>query len=248
MGRSANHGAERTQMAWTWMQRALLAVALGLLTWVAAAWLDHSLRERAALGAFVAAGTFSTSSGAGVAEPTGLGERLPVQPPSEAAERNPDALEPGGTLAVLDIPAIHLVAPILDGTDAFTLNHGVGRIRGTALPGHGGNIALAGHRDSYFRGLRHLKRGDQISLRTHGGVDTYTVNRLEVVAPEDVSVLQATEDASLTLVTCYPFHFLGRAPQRFVVTANRTHHSAVGLKTPDTRSIPQPSSSTKEEL
>jgi sortase A len=104
----------------------------------------------------------------------------------------------------------------------------VGRIAGTARPGEEGNIGIAGHRDSFFRGLKDVTAGDAIELKTRSGMDTYLVEKIQVVAPSDVSVLREQETRSLTLVTCYPFYFVGSAPQRFVVTAFLTQHTPFG--------------------
>ena len=110
---------------------------------------------------------------------------------------------------------------LLEGTDEATLDRAVGRIEGTAKPGEPGNLGIAGHRDGYFRGLRHLQRGDAISLTTLDGVARYRVEKIEVVRPERVDVLQPTGEPMLTLVTCYPFYYIGDAPKRFVVQARQ---------------------------
>lgn len=123
-------------------------------------------------------------------------------------------------LAVLRIPGIHLEVPVLDGTDVLTLNHAAGRIAGTALPGQAGNIGIAAHRDSFFRNLGKLRVGDPIELETRNGVQTYVIEQTRIVMPDDVSVLDPRPTPSLTLVTCYPFHYLGRAPQRYIVIAS----------------------------
>ena len=126
----------------------------------------------------------------------------------------------GTPLAVLRIPSVQLEAPVLEGTDRITLNSGVGRIAGTALPGERGNIGIAGHRDGFFRALKDLNRGDTIQLVTSHGTDTYVVDKLLITLPSDASVLRASTQSELTLVTCYPFYFVGTAPQRFIVRAS----------------------------
>jgi len=123
-------------------------------------------------------------------------------------------------LAVLRIPKLRLEAPIFDGTDELTLNRGVGRIRGTAKIGHPGNTGLAGHRDGFFRGLKDIAPGDIVELTIPGRSDHYVVTDIQITTPEDVSVLRPTADTSLTLVTCYPFYFVGSAPQRYIVRAS----------------------------
>jgi sortase A len=122
-------------------------------------------------------------------------------------------------LAVLRIPKIRLEAPVLPGTDDRTLDRAVGHIEGTAKPGTDGNAGIAGHRDGFFRGLKDIAPGDVIELDTLQGKDAYRVERTWVVDPEDVSVLAQTPARTLTLVTCYPFYYVGSAPRRFIVRA-----------------------------
>jgi sortase A len=122
-------------------------------------------------------------------------------------------------LGVLGIPKIGLRVPVFDGTDELNLNRGVGRIEGTAAMGAVGNVGIAGHRDGFFRGLKDIEVGDVIEVQSIGGAIRYHVTELLIVAPEDVYVLDPTDGATLTLVTCYPFYFVGDAPQRFIVKA-----------------------------
>ena len=129
---------------------------------------------------------------------------------------------PSDALARLDVPDASLSVMVLEGTDAWTLNRAVGRIEGTARPGEGGNVGIAGHRDGFFRGLRHLEIGDPLILTTLNGVGYYEVVELKVVSPIDVEVLGPTTEPTLTLVTCYPFYYVGDAPERFIVRARRT--------------------------
>ena len=124
-------------------------------------------------------------------------------------------------LAVLRIPRIRLEVAVLEGTDEFVLNRAVGHIAGTALPGADGNSGIAGHRDGFFRGLKDIAVGDVVEIETLDGKEEYRIERTWIVTPEDVSVLDRTPARSLTLVTCYPFYFIGSAPQRFIVRAVR---------------------------
>jgi sortase A len=122
-------------------------------------------------------------------------------------------------LAVLRIKKIGLEVPVLRGTDEQTLDRAVGLIEYTAEPGTVGNLGIAGHRDGFFRGLKDIAVGDRIELDTLAGADVYRVERVWIVNPDDVSVLDPTPTAALTLVTCHPFYFSGSAPQRFIVRA-----------------------------
>jgi sortase A len=121
----------------------------------------------------------------------------------------------GPPLAILRIPKLRIVAPVLNGTDDLSLNRGVGRIPGTAFPGQAGNIGIAGHRDSFFRRLKDINRGERIEL------DLYLVDKVYITRPQDVDVLRSGSTPAITLVTCYPFYYAGSAPQRYIVQAFR---------------------------
>jgi sortase A len=133
-------------------------------------------------------------------------------------------------LAVLRVPKIGLEVAVLPGTDDFTLNRSVGHIDDTALPGTDGNSGIAGHRDGFFRGLKDVGTGDAIELDTLQGEEVYRVERVWVVYPDDVTVLDATPTRSLTLVTCYPFYHVGPAPQRYIVRAVRAGGPATAAR------------------
>lgn len=130
------------------------------------------------------------------------------------------AIYMGAPLAVLSIPRLRLDVPVFEGTDELTLNRGAGRIVGTARPGEQGNIGIAAHRDGFFRGLKDVRPGDRIELAEVGRKFVYSVDNIAVVDPGDVMVLHALPQPSLTLVTCYPFYFVGDAPQRYIVQAS----------------------------
>ena len=161
-------------------------------------------------------------------------------------------------LAVLRISKINLEVPVLSGTDDLTLNRGVGLIRSTARPGDNGNIGIAGHRDGFFRGLKDIGPGDTIELESPGRIDVYRVAQIVIVRPDDVSVLQPTSFPQLTLVTCYPFYFIGSAPKRYIVLASLVAHDrspsekrraptdSAFLKPAVHDSNPQPQNSIKE--
>ena len=125
-----------------------------------------------------------------------------------------------GPIGRIEVPRVQLSAAILDGVDTGTLDRAVGHVPGTAYPGEAkGRVALAAHRDSFFRDLGILRRGDTIRLATGGRVREYKVESTEVVKPDQIEVLAPTPDSMLTLVTCYPFRYLGNAPERFIVNA-----------------------------
>jgi sortase A len=125
-------------------------------------------------------------------------------------------------LGVLRIPSIGIEVPVLEGTDDLTLNRAVGHIDGTAAPGEEGNIGIAGHRDGFFRGLKDVHLGEYLDLYTEQGNRRYIVDEIHIVPPEDVSVLAPRPRSSITLVTCYPFYFVGSAPLRYIVHASTT--------------------------
>ena len=127
-----------------------------------------------------------------------------------------DALPP---LALLSIESVGIRVAVFEGTSDRVLNLGAGRVPGTGEFGEVGNLALAGHRDGYFRGLKDIEIGDDIEVRHADGVINYSVTDLFVVDPDAVHVLEPTREATLTLITCYPFYFVGHAPQRFIVRA-----------------------------
>jgi len=129
--------------------------------------------------------------------------------------------------ALLRIPKVGIEVPVLEGTSDATLNRGVGHIAGTALPGQPGNLAITGHRDGFFRPLKDVVPGDIIELQrpnqssgqTAQQTDRYVVRNIKIVSPTDTSVLNNTTGSTLTLVTCFPFYYVGAAPQRYIVQA-----------------------------
>ena len=131
------------------------------------------------------------------------------------------AIKPGDVLGRLDIPRLELSVAVLQGTSSRMLRRGTGHIEGTPLPGEPGNSGIAGHRDTFFRGLRDIRKNDEIQFQTTTELFRFAVDWAKVVAPDDLSVLAPSTESSLTLVTCYPFYFVGPAPSRFVVRAHR---------------------------
>jgi sortase A len=145
----------------------------------------------------------------------------PVPPVVEPVPRPTPVQPPARTSVIgrLEIPNLHLSAMVREGADARTLRLAVGHIPGTALPGERGNVGLAGHRDTFFRALRGIEVNDSIEFETATEVYRYLVQSTQIVGPRDVQVLASAGGNNLTLVTCYPFYYVGSAPKRFVVRA-----------------------------
>jgi sortase A len=165
-----------------------------------------------------------------------IGPVAPVGPPAPAAaatkEKKSEAPPPPrietpqldpGTFGRIEIPRLGLKAIIREGADETTLARAVGLVPGAAQPGESGNIVLAGHRDTFFRPLRKIRVNDRIRVVVPPHEYEYRVDSLRIVAPEETSVLQSKGFEELTLVTCYPFRFVGPAPDRFIVSASRVN-------------------------
>jgi LPXTG-site transpeptidase (sortase) family protein len=127
----------------------------------------------------------------------------------------------GDVLGELDIPRLHLSVMVFEGDDPGILRIGAGHIPGTALPDNTGNIGIAAHRDTWFRPLRVIHANDLITLKTPAGMSRFAVTKTGIVPPADVAVLAQSPGRDLTLVTCYPFYYIGNAPQRFIVHARK---------------------------
>lgn len=151
----------------------------------------------------------------------------------------------GDPLALLKVDKIHLEVPVFEGTDDRVLNRGTGRIIGTARIGESGNIGIAGHRDGFFRGLKDVYVGDSVELETTSGTQTYVIDWIKVVDESDVSVLRQEPASALTLVTCYPFYFVGSAPQRYIVHASLKGETKT-INEPAKASLQATASRTKE--
>ena len=180
-----------------WVEWALLAIGC-----VAFAWYINegvaTAREQAALSRELESARAQVAVGAGTIR------AIPARAP----------------IARIELPRLKLSAAAREGVDTGTLRTAVGHIPGTALPGEPGNAGFAAHRDTFFRPLQGVRAGDEVVLTTPGGVYRYAVVTTRVVEPSEVSVLSVTKDPTLTLVTCYPFDYIGSAPQRFIVRAN----------------------------
>jgi len=190
-----------------WVERLLLLAGVAMLGWVAVIVTDATIAQRMARESLAIASPVDTSAS----------PREPARAEG-GSSRSPIPVR-GSALAELSIPRLHLSAVVLHGSDAHTLRRGPGHLENTALPGESGNAVIAGHRDTFFRPLRDIQVGDDVFVDTRQGRFQYRVTSLRVVKPHDLSVLNPTEDAVLTLITCYPFWVLGDAPDRFVVRA-----------------------------
>ncbi len=138
--------------------------------------------------------------------------------PAEAGFQ-PEYPSTGSTIAMLEIPRLGLSTVVIEGAEERELKLGPGHIKGTPFPGGGGNIGIAGHRDTVFRPLRFIRINDPINVIAHQQEYQYRVVSTQIVGPRDVQVLYPTGRETLTLVTCYPFDFVGAAPKRFIVRA-----------------------------
>jgi sortase A len=174
--------------------------------------LDEALRQRSHPAATQASSTPAAESDA-------LGS---FQEKEKDEVFAPEAdLEEGALIGRIEIPRVGVSAIVLHGVGNKTLRRGVGHIPGTPLPGQGGNFGLAGHRDSFFRALKDIRQDDTIELTTLDGTFEYKVEWTKIVTPEDTYVLEDEGTPALTLVTCYPFYYVGSAPKRFIVRAHR---------------------------
>jgi len=151
------------------------------------------------------------------------------QPEQKSARPQPyfDPYKVGDTVAKLRLPGLETPLFVIEGTDQKELKKGPGHMPGTALPGVDGNCVIAGHRDTHFRALEGIKKGDEIELETKYGTFRYQVRSMEVVLPTNVNSLYPTNDAVLHLITCYPFRYVGHAPKRMVIEATLARDNAV---------------------
>lgn len=214
--------AQMTAMRIESFERIVLATGLMLFgVWLGAR-IHSVVNSRVAIAQFESANqTESSDDVATLPDPSAT---MPVDfrlwsPKRVSAYEESLTLKTEPALAILRIPKIHLEVPVFNDTDDLTLNRGVGRILGTARIGEIGNLGLAGHRDGFFRGLQDIESGDVIELVRATHLDQYIVTEISVVTPEHTSVLRRTTVPTLTLVTCFPFYFIGHAPKRYIVTS-----------------------------
>ena len=195
-----------------WAERLLILVGVACLGYLVYTYVEARLYqsfEDRELDKILSDGTVSGTSGTAPEEVASATEAAP-----------PRTFAPGSTVGRIEIPRLGVSAVIRAGSDARTLRLAVGYIPGTGLPGERGNFGLAGHRDTFFRKLRDINPDDEIRIVTSDGVFHYYVQRTSIVMPKDVWVLDPTSYPALTLVTCYPFNYIGSAPKRFIVRAS----------------------------
>jgi sortase A len=180
--------------------------------------------DQALLDAHAAADAKTQASGP--ADVAGTSPLMPVFVEANDADGNKSPLPVGGPLGRIEIASIGLTAMVEEGTGRKTLQRGVGHIVGTSLLGQSGNAGLAGHRDTFFRKLRNIHEGDEITVTTLAGTFLYRVDLISIVEPQDSAVLRDSGGDFLTLVTCYPFTFVGPAPKRFIVRARQVPPAA----------------------
>lgn len=194
-----------------WTQRLLFAAGLALLAWCAYVLLD--------------ARNFQQAEDRRLDQLLSVSQQTsPRTPQTPSSTAPPVPLPPAradGLIGRLDIPRLALSAVVIEGVGASALRRAVGHIPGTALPGQPGNVGISGHRDTFFRPLRNIRRDDAVTLTTVLGEFRYRVVSTSIVRPDNIAVLNPTENQILTLVTCYPFYFVGPAPSRFIVRAER---------------------------
>jgi sortase A len=190
---------------------ALIAVGVGCLAWYGV--------ERARRS------VFQEQQNAALNQALRLDAQNPAAPPGAALP--PASPEPrSAVVGRLEIPRVHLSVIVMEGDDDATLKNAVGHLPDTVMPWENGNSAFAGHRDTFFRPLQDVRAGDEIRLASARGILVYRVRDTRVVDPDDLSVLAPSAQPELTLVTCYPFYFIGHAPRRYIVRADRVDSAA----------------------
>jgi sortase A len=152
---------------------------------------------------------------------------------------SPPPVRRGDVIGELDIPRLRLSVIVFEGDDAGILSQGAGHIPGTSLRAGSGNIGIAAHRDTYFRSLRVIHANDVITLKTPAGISRYAVTDTMIVRPSDIGVLARAPGRDLTLVTCYPFYYVGNAPERFIVHAREIDSALPREKTPQSETSKQ---------
>ena len=199
-----------------WLERGLLGVGLALAAWCAAVLVEARFYKQlpvpASYGPLKVTQTVILPGEGGGSTPT----------PAPSA---------GALIGRLEAPTVKMSATVLEGSDDGTLSRGAGHIEDTPFPGQPGNVGIAGHRDTTFRALRHIHVGDALEYKTADRLYRYRISKTLIVGPDDVYVLDPTPQPALTLVTCYPFEFIGHAPKRFIIRADLVGEEALADET-----------------
>lgn len=196
-----------------WWSRLCLFVGLAAIGWAVYFWVEaqiYQIRQRRQFDTIVSTRTI---------EPEAIGQAPLTETPILKAPR----LVTGSVLGQLEIPRIGLSVMVIEGDSASILRRAAGHLEGTALPGGPGNVAIAAHRDTFFHALRDIRHRDVIALNTLRGSYQYEVESVEIVEPDNIEVLADSPNPTLTLVTCYPFYYVGLAPKRFIVRARQIY-------------------------
>lgn len=195
-----------------WLSTILLLAGSAALVWSASVWVSAALFEKYEAWRW-------NARLPEVHQPFGSTASVQVTAPTVPVETL--LPKPHDVIGWIDVPRLSISTAVLEGDDALALRLGAGHIPGTPLPGASGNVGIAAHRDSYFRSLGGIHPQDRIRLRTARGEWEYAVESTRIVRPSDVDVLANSSQPELTLVTCYPFRYVGPAPLRFIVRARR---------------------------
>jgi sortase A len=194
------------QRMFPWIERGLIGSGVAALAWCAFVLAQGWMYQRLATGVLVT-------------RPDLVAPRQPIV--FNDSSGVPEMVPPGAPIAELKVPRLSFSVVVLEGSDPWTLRRGPGHLEHSAWPGRSGNVAIAGHRDTFFRRLREVQVGDDIVLDAAGGRALYRIESARIVDASDLSVLEPTPEPTLTLITCYPFWYVGNAPKRFVVRATR---------------------------
>jgi LPXTG-site transpeptidase (sortase) family protein len=196
-----------------WAQRGLITIGVGLAAWCAAILVEARFHQTAP-----------------PAPPLTVTQTVLPGDSGEAKASTPPAPTAGTRLGRLEAPSVKLSTVVLEGSDDGTLSRGSGHIEDTPFPGQPGNVGIAGHRDTTFRALRNIHVGDALEFKTADRLYRYRISKTLIVGPDDVYMLDPTPQPALTLVTCYPFEFVGHAPRRFIVRADFVEEEALAGK------------------
>jgi sortase A len=201
----------RQSLLW-WLERGLLAVGVVLAAWCAAVLVEARFHSAVPI-------------------PVASEQKLKVTqtlilPGDAGAKKSAPAPSAGMLLGRLEAPSVKMSTAVLEGSDDATLSRGAGHIEDTPFPGEAGNVGIAGHRDTVFRPLRNIQVGDPLELTTPNRLYRYRISKTLIVGPDDVYVLDPSKSSMLTLVTCYPFEYVGHAPRRFIVQAQLVKEEA----------------------